>query len=469
MASLLPLSSPVYDRLSNNVFVGDQGGFLNSVNATSGVVTQSAEVDFGVGLIESPVVDTVNGLVYVFASSDGSASCTAGVDCAAVFQFPVTFPAGSAGSEVTVGNSTITGTIPNPNPVYIGGFDSAYYKSVNATGNLYVCGNTGGIPTLYQVPVVAGALPVSGLGLSITTLSSSLTPACSPVTDVPNPNTTFGPSERMFVSVQDKGLPTACGAGGCLLNFVSAAWQPSTTYAAGQQILNSKLHVETVITTTGTSAATAPNWGSSAGILRTDGTVVWIDQGFLGAAPLPGWLAAHRYGSPTSRILDTNFNVEVSTTTGTTGSPSPPTWNTTFGGTTPDGTVVWKNAGPIGTWALASTGGTSGIISDNAVAPGTLAGASQVYFFTLADQLCTTSTGTGACAMQASQSYTEISGVPFMAMNNSSSDEPRTPATNKKPYEKPAFRCEQVFVTTALSCGKVGTTSLTCSSNQKSS
>jgi hypothetical protein len=41
-----------------------------------------------------------------------------------------------------------------------------------------------------------------------------------------------------------------------------------------------------------------------------------------------------------------------------------------------------------------------------------------------------------------------------MGMNQSSSGEPRPAATEKKPYEKPAFRYEQVFVTSALSCGK---------------
>jgi len=43
---------------------------------------------------------------------------------------------------------------------------------------------------------------------------------------------------------------------------------------------------------------------------------------------------------------------------------------------------------------------------------------------------------------------------PFMAMNDSSSDQ-QPVAEKKKPYEKPTFRHEQVFVTTALSCGKV--------------
>jgi len=41
-----------------------------------------------------------------------------------------------------------------------------------------------------------------------------------------------------------------------------------------------------------------------------------------------------------------------------------------------------------------------------------------------------------------------------MAINQSSSDEPRPAAVEKKPYEKPGFRYEQVFVTSALSCGK---------------
>jgi len=54
-----------------------------------------------------------------------------------------------------------------------------------------------------------------------------------------------------------------------------------------------------------------------------------------------------------------------------------------------------------------------------------------------------------------------------MTTNDSSSDNPRAPVS-KKPYEKPAFRYEQVFVTTALSCGKINTTQFNCSVNTKS-
>jgi len=55
-----------------------------------------------------------------------------------------------------------------------------------------------------------------------------------------------------------------------------------------------------------------------------------------------------------------------------------------------------------------------------------------------------------------------------MTMKDSSSDTPRTTVA-KKPYEKPAFRHEQVFVTSALSCGKISITQASCAGNTKAS
>ncbi len=54
-----------------------------------------------------------------------------------------------------------------------------------------------------------------------------------------------------------------------------------------------------------------------------------------------------------------------------------------------------------------------------------------------------------------------------MPSNEMSSEDRPTPAT-KKPYEKPAFRFEKVFVTTALSCGKVNPTQQSCIGSSKS-
>ena len=52
------------------------------------------------------------------------------------------FPAGTTGTKKAVGASSAT-----PEPLYAGGFDSTYLSSGSATGNMFICGNTGGAPT----------------------------------------------------------------------------------------------------------------------------------------------------------------------------------------------------------------------------------------------------------------------------------------------------------------------------------
>lgn len=396
------LSNPVYDRTSKNVFVGDAGGFFHRVASATGVTTTSAQLDFGAGLVESPIVDVTHGLVYVFASSDGTAACTAGVACTAVYQLTTTFATGATGSKVTVGDSVASGLTPNP--LYIGGFDSTYYSSVGTNGNLYVCGNTGGDPILYRVPISAGAFGTVGTVAALTPLAGK--PPCSPVTDFSNPNASAGKAEHVFFSVQNFARPTACANKGCMMNFVNMPWQASTHYNVGQEIMVVRTADKTVLITVavvaGTTGTTIPVWPLSAGGKKVDGGVTWLNQGGTTATALPGWTAGTVKGQQL-RILDSNGNVEIVIVAGTSG-PTTPTWNTTAGGNTTDGGVTWINAGPWPNAALAAASGTGGIIIDNSVGSGTLAGASQVYFFTLGNQLCSTSGGTGGCAMQASQS-----------------------------------------------------------------
>ena len=162
--------------------------------ATGGSAVASGQLDFGTGLVESPILDVTNGLVYVSSSSDGTAACAGGAACSAVYQLSTTFAAASTGSKVTVGTSVVKGALPNPNPLYIGGFDSTYYNTAGGTGNLYVCGNTGAVPTLYRVPISAGAF---GTVAAVAALSQAATnPSCSPVTDFSNPNASVGKTEH---------------------------------------------------------------------------------------------------------------------------------------------------------------------------------------------------------------------------------------------------------------------------------
>lgn len=400
-------SSPVYDHVSNSVFVTDQAGSLDRVDPTTGAVTVSVQVDFSgqPTTISGPVVDSSNGLVYVFASEDNSLACSlATLDCTAVFVFPTSFTNLTVPGKAVVGSSS-AGGVPTPSPFFIGGFDHNYFSSANGTGNLYVCGNTGLNPILYQIPITAG---VMGTPVVVSTLTPAAQhPACSPVTNVSTPPTTAGnaTTDRLFVSVQNNS--NACAGGGCIQNLISTPWQASTTFSTGQELLVESLLSPGVrfimaATTTAATGATEPGWPNSPGATKSDGSQTWINQGNPDNVPLP-WAANTLYALG-NRVIDTVGQVEIVTTAGNSGAGAP-AWATTPNTPTPDGigTLVWNNLGAYPIAALVATGGTSGIIIDNTVTTGTPTGTSQVYFTTLGNQACGTS-GTGGCAVQASQS-----------------------------------------------------------------
>jgi hypothetical protein len=386
------LSNPVFDSVSGNVFVGDMGGFLYQVSG-SGTFTTSGRLDFGVGLVSGPIVDSTAQLIYAFASNNGTMNCTGGTGpCSSVYVFPVNFTAGSVATDIAVG-----GSVPAPSPLYEGAFDNAYQNSTNATGNLYVCGNTGQRPILYQIPIKGGVMgPVlTGPGLSTLTATAN----CSPVTDVYNPNTPGGPSEWVYAGPSTLGFGNNCNhsADGCIISFKITPWIPSTAFTVGQEILDTNFQIQVVLTA-GTSGATAPAWNTTTAATTTDGSVTWLNQSKQ--SPSHGFWFALTPFSANTLLVDSNNNIEYSPAIGLSGATTP-VWTTNVGGTTPDGTITWQNLGPIATFSLDATGGVSGIIIDNVVGA---TGDSQVYFTTLSDQACPTSGGTGGCAIQASQS-----------------------------------------------------------------
>ena len=229
--------------------------------------------------LDAPIIDPTNETVYVVIGNDSTGS-------SALYEFPETYTANNCGTEIKLG----TGSTANPAvPMFAGTFDNSYNSG--SAGHYYVCGNTGGAPTLYQVTVSALGI-VSGTANASTALTTATT-TCGPVTEVENSNA--GPAtDWIFTSVTASAktaTPISCPASaGCIVSFNVTS------------------------------------------------------------------------GSP------------INTTTATVGHTS-------------------------------VAGGASGVVVDNNVPTGTLAGASQVYFTPLADQACTTApTATGGCAIQASQS-----------------------------------------------------------------
>jgi hypothetical protein len=393
------LTSPVYDFQSGNVYVADSAGYLYQVSSTGTVTKSATQLDRGRGFVAGPIVDLAAGYVYIFSSRD--AGTTAGVYAFKTSDFPTTVSEGTVGTASAAGSAT-------GNPLYEPGFDSTYWNSTDATGDLYVCGRTGGAPILYQLPITAGTF---GTARAIATLTPGADHrACSPVTDIYNPNTSAGAGETVFFSVLNNGHPTPCANGGCAVSFAVLQWQPTTNYNVGQQILvlnGTTLYTE-VATAGGKSAGTAPTWPTTAGATVTDGTVTWTGQGATTVTPT-AWAANHNYTTLDTFVSGTlvgangtSVYYQIVTKTGRSGATQP-TWNTAVNGTTTDGTVIWTNIGSPYS-AQPATNGTSGIIIDNVVGSGTLAGTSQVYFSTLGNQNCTTSGTIGGCAIQASQS-----------------------------------------------------------------
>ena len=92
-------------------------------------------------------------------------------------------------------------------------------------------------------------------------------------------------------------------------------------------------------------------------IVYPNGETVNIGYEQNSLTSLPAWRASYLYSFATGHnclaALDTNGNLEGVKTVGTSG-PSQPVWNTTVGGQTTDGTVVWQNYGH--TWTSGRIG-----------------------------------------------------------------------------------------------------------------
>jgi len=247
-AATAPLSSPVFDAVSGNVFVtaswlqsANSGGRLHAicVTATCGAASTTAGTPFvsshilgpantgtantchtessgyaagSTMRVDTPLLDSTAQMVYVFMGNDGTGS-------SAVYQFSTSqasITATPCGTETTIG----TVAVANPDfAVLAGAFDNIYYTSASGsspTGNLYVCGNTTtgtGVPTLYQIPITGNAM---GASTSVLQVSNSNT-TCSPVTEIYN-----APTDYAFLSVaaSSTSAPLSCTlATGCLMSF----------------------------------------------------------------------------------------------------------------------------------------------------------------------------------------------------------------------------------------------------------
>ncbi len=213
------LASPVFDSVSNNVFVGNSNGYFSRVNASSGsVVTTSAQLSQGAGIVDSAIVDSSASEVYVFLPQDRNGTgCTSSPYCTTVRQFSTSFLASDVGTRAALGNGSVS------TPVYSGALDQNWF--LTGTGNLYVCGNSGGNPTLYRVSITSGTMGTSSN--SITPVSGAST-TCSPVTEFYNPNSGVTGVDWLFMSVEASGNLSVC-SGACVYSFNANTSTPTVS------------------------------------------------------------------------------------------------------------------------------------------------------------------------------------------------------------------------------------------------
>lgn len=254
-AATAPLSSPIYDSTSGYVYVNaafsttNNGGRLHSLCVTSSLCTlgtsvasgiMGPEITSGVATCEStgptsgdaanlfmdaPIVDSANGVIYEFIGQDGTGN-------SAMYQFATNYASQSCGVHVTLGTGSTTGV-----PVYAGDLDNLYYSG--SAGHMYVCGNAGGIPTLYQIPVPANGMLAAGTTATAGPTLATAAATCGPVVEIDNPHTGAASNvnkDWIFTSVQALAVtatPISCPTNtGCIMSFDVTAGTTITTSTA---------------------------------------------------------------------------------------------------------------------------------------------------------------------------------------------------------------------------------------------
>ncbi|MBZ5698202.1 MAG: hypothetical protein LAN18_06600 [Acidobacteriia bacterium] len=230
------LTSPIYDSVSGNIFVGDNTGrlsFIREAGSTAGTCTPlpcldttNLAVGTGGAIDDAPVVDGTNGTVLAFNGNGLYAVNEPGVVLQATTALTgsVSFYIGGNISIFTCPDSICA-------PIYSGAFDNAYFTSPS-TGHMYVCGKDNSqpdMPAIYQLSFnISGTL--TSVGTPLLNMTQTSAEACSPVTEVYNPDGggTGVPKDWIFLSVAEfanhigpipAGSPCQTVQHGCLISL----------------------------------------------------------------------------------------------------------------------------------------------------------------------------------------------------------------------------------------------------------
>ncbi|MFZ0911224.1 MAG: hypothetical protein WAN24_17270 [Candidatus Acidiferrales bacterium] len=191
------LGAPVFDESTHLIIMGDSGGQINYVMDTGATVgtcvsgsapclgTPSLSGEFS-NVQDPPLVDGSSESAFYFGSLTGT---------------------GARVLETTETNTVLAteavGADATPTQIHAGYFDYEYFVNGPTGGSMWVCGiNSSNNPTLYQIPF-NGSDVIQTPNATTLQLGTG-TGACSPVSEIYNPNATPA-TDWIFV-----GVPTNC-------------------------------------------------------------------------------------------------------------------------------------------------------------------------------------------------------------------------------------------------------------------
>ena len=344
------LTSPIYDSVSNRIFVTDQAGYLHTFLVTSppGSVSTSGRLENNTtNVFEPPIVDGTTEEVYTFIGYSGDTGHTNP-------SYINVFPAAALGTATTgAGSGYGTGvyfpnggaTNPATSHMRAGDFDFQYYIGTGTTGNIYSCENG----TVYQIPLATITTPtVHAYNAPVSTVG--IASACAPVTEFQSVSTATTINSTGVTSTSQTAIPVASVSG-------MSTTAPNNYLLVGSEIMK--------ITAVGTGSVTVTrgSLGTTAGSNYPSGTAVQVIQ---------DWMFT---------------SVKANSTVGTC---------TAASGCLLNYSVLGAGTAGTPTTGFPAAGGTSGIVIDNQVPTATQVGAEQIYYNLL--------TGTTNNAIQASQS-----------------------------------------------------------------
>jgi len=232
------LTSPVIDFSTGEIFLGSTDGNLYAFTKGGAQLFPITIGDGSAtgGIVDAPVVDGVNGLLYVATGTDFTLTANATltqVSTASFSPLQVT-PIGDSGAA----------------PIHSGAFNDAYFSSMtNTDWFFYVCGaaSGGSTPVLYRVGFDATRTMLSAVDAASVSLSANNGEQCSPMTELNNgvDRIFLGlltSAQVEFFDISTNSTPTlggtgsvapvseASGTSGIIIDNLSAANQASSIY-----------------------------------------------------------------------------------------------------------------------------------------------------------------------------------------------------------------------------------------------